>query len=450
MLIKNQIYTKLIQNFIFLIIVLTILFGRTLMGLYIFNYRLGELIVALGLALSFYFLLNKKIFIEKYNGKFFIITSLIFVTSLISLFVSSTLKLNTYNFKSSSFIWLMSYIIIAHVFKKYLFFEKYHLVVLNISLILIYLFSVVYFPSFLKNFFMMNSDKFDYLKASDILIALVIISILNNSDLIFKFKYSNEYFFILISIFLPLLVFKSRGSAIAFIVFIILELFRLKKSINFSFIKWIILIILCLVMFFTSTFLVTDAVKEYDQVVLNVNLINKLLEEKNTNFDSFLSFYIIDEIDDLINFKLLNNGRIFSTDGNINWRLQIWQDVLLMSFDKYRYIYGIGYNEKIPAMNNPLYVGQDGTNEYVHNFIVNIYARGGLILVFLYYLFFANLYKLRKENNYLSVFLTPLLVVSLFDSSMSSVQFPLLFFFYIGFFLININEETIQQEKGII
>jgi len=447
MLINNQIINKFIQNCIFLIIVLTILFGRTFMGLYIFNYRLGELIVAFGLALSLYFLFYNKKLRQIYDKKFFISTSLIFISSFISIFVSSTLKLNAYNFKSSSFIWLMGYMFIAHVFKKYIYFEKYHLIVLNITLLLIYLFSVIYFPSFLKNFFTVNSDKFDFLKASDILIALIIIIILNNSNLIFKFKYSTEYFFMLISIFLPLLVFKSRGSAIAFIVFIVLELFRLKKSINYSIFKWLTLIIFSLVMFFSSAFLVTDSVTEYDQLSLNVNIIDELLEEKNSRINSFMSFYIIDEIDDLINFKLLDNGRIFSTDGNINFRLQIWQDVLLMSFEKNRYIYGIGYNEIIPAMNNPLYGGQDGTNEYVHNFIVNIYARGGLILVFLYYLFYAYLYKLRKEKDYLFVFIIPLLVVSIFDSSMSSVQFPMLFFFYIGYFLININKETYQQKR---
>ena len=31
------------------------------------------------------------------------------------------------------------------------------------------------------------------------------------------------------------------------------------------------------------------------------------------------------------NFLELENGRLYSGDGNLNWRLQIWQDVFLIS-----------------------------------------------------------------------------------------------------------------------
>ena len=75
--------------------------------------------------------------------------------------------------------------------------------------------------------------------------------------------------------------------------------------------------------------------------------------------------YVISDIDDLKAFEFLDKGRLFSTDGNINFRLQIWQDVLLDSFEQFRYLIGVGYSEKIPAMLNPWYSGIDGTNEYV-------------------------------------------------------------------------------------
>jgi len=146
----------------------------------------------------------------------------------------------------------------------------------------------------------------------------------------------------------------------------------------------------------------------------------------------------------------MKNGRIFSTDGNINWRLQIWQDVLLQSFDDFRYLFGTGYTEKIPAMNNPLYVGEDGTNEYVHNYFVNVYARGGVIQFILLIYFYLQLIKLsnhKLNNNDMLNYLTPLIVVSLFDSSMSSPHFPFIFFLYYGQILIIMNNKSKRKNN---
>ena len=47
--------------------------------------------------------------------------------------------------------------------------------------------------------------------------------------------------------------------------------------------------------------------------------------------------------------------------------------------------------QKIPAMEDPSRSGYDGTNENVHNYFINIMARGGLlhliIISIMYYLF---------------------------------------------------------------
>ena len=133
-------------------------------------------------------------------------------------------------------------------------------------------------------------------------------------------------------------------------------------------------------------------------------------------------------------FKFLDNGRLFSSDGNINWRIQIWQDVLIDSLEDLSFIYGSGFNEKIPAMNNPLYTGKDGMNEYVHNYLVNIYARGGLVHLLLLVFFYFKLVKSNKMHTTQKdfvVFITPFLIVSLFDSSMSSPHFPFVFFSFL-------------------
>ena len=96
--------------------------------------------------------------------------------------------------------------------------------------------------------------------------------------------------------------------------------------------------------------------------------VSKIVEEKNTQ-DVFLSFYFAD-------------SRIFSTDPTTNWRLDIWQDVIQDLGEKNRILRGYGYNEIIPVMTDPSApgrLGRDGLNEHVHNYLVTIFARGGII-----------------------------------------------------------------------
>ena len=65
-----------------------------------------------------------------------------------------------------------------------------------------------------------------------------------------------------------------------------------------------------------------------------------------------------------------------------------WQDVIEDSVQEQSYIYGIGYKNKIPAMEDPSRSGRDGTNENVHNFLINNYARGGIVYLLLTAYFF--------------------------------------------------------------
>ena len=73
------------------------------------------------------------------------------------------------------------------------------------------------------------------------------------------------------------------------------------------------------------------------------------------------------------------DGRIYTSDNTLNWRLQIWQDVVYDLIDKGQIIYGYGYTEIIPAMDTIARSGVDNKNENVHNFLINIIARGGLL-----------------------------------------------------------------------
>ena len=128
------------------------------------------------------------------------------------------------------------------------------------------------------------------------------------------------------------------------------------------------------------------------------------------------------------------DNRLFSTDGNINWRMQIWQDVFFDLKDQKISLYGYGYKETIPAMTIIDRKGRDGLNENVHNFLVNIFARGGVVQLISFILFY---YFLTFKSKNLTVFshIVPLLIVSFFDASMENAHFPILFYFFLPFFI---------------
>ena len=431
--------------FSYMIVFPTFLFGRSFMGLQINKFRLGEFLVAISLMFAIYQIIDKRNFINNFGKQLYFSYLLLNIFVFLSIIFHDVSFLNTYVYKSSSYIWLMSNIFIFYKFFINVKIKKSYIILLNILLLLSYTFSVIHFPQFIKEVFTNYSDKFDYLKASEILILFVVVMFISNRFLPNYFKYTFEINLLISSFFFPLFIFKSRGSALAFIIFFVLEFLKFKNEQKFSLIKKICLILLIVVFFNISAFFVVDIQPDDDNIVTTSEIVTELLDNKNTNAQNFLSFYLIQNIDDLDSFKFMKNGRIFSTDGNINWRLQIWQDVLLQSFDDFRYLFGTGYTEKIPAMNNPLYVGEDGTNEYVHNYFVNVYARGGVIQFILLIYFYLQLIKLsnhKLNSNDMLNYLTPLIAVSLFDSSMSSPHFPFIFFLYYGQLLIIMNNKS--------
>ena len=73
--------------------------------------------------------------------------------------------------------------------------------------------------------------------------------------------------------------------------------------------------------------------------------------------------------------------------------------------------------------NAPGRLGRDGLNENVHNHIFTIIGRMGLIGLVSYC--FPSIARHSKKG---FVFILPLFLVSSFDTTMESVQFPLLCF----------------------
>ena len=90
------------------------------------------------------------------------------------------------------------------------------------GILVIYVFGTGNYPDDLINIFKDIADKFTFVKASDMVLAIVVsnLVILN----FIRKEISYIYFLISVTMFLPLIVQMSRGSAVALIMFAIMYL----------------------------------------------------------------------------------------------------------------------------------------------------------------------------------------------------------------------------------
>ena len=85
--------------------------------------------------------------------------------------------------------------------------------------------------------------------------------------------------------------------------------------------------------------------------------------------------------------------------------------------------------------------------ENVHNFPVNLLARGGLLTlilyIYLYTIFFSNM-KNKYRSYYFLPFFVPVFFNTLFDVTMENSHYPLIFYFVIGMMY---NKEKVFYDK---
>lgn len=428
-----------------------LVFTRPFVGLSFLGYRLGELLIVFGFMVSmissfYYIFFQKKYRLEEFR-KIQITFTLILILLFFSIFNNNTGLFASYTYKVSSYIWTIGYLfLILYFFKDNSVVTKYKKVVLLVFLfipIAHYFLSTGYYPNFLIEFFNKYSDKFEFTKASDVVMSLIVANLFNlklNTNNSFKLY----YLYTSGALLLPLLLFMSRGAFIAgFLFLFIFSIYNLKFfSKNIKILLKVTTI--TIIIFILSTYNVngTEINYSFDLIGDNSQIANELsvtenikqIAKKDQQRKAFLSLYF-------------DNGRIYSHDPTSDWRLDIWQDVFEDLNSKSLTLSGYGYNEIIPVMLDPSApgrLGRDGLNEHVHNYFVNIFARGGLFqfLLFLFFYFFILVYWIRKYKNYsIVLYLFPVLLNSTLDMSMEGVQYPIVFFLLLGF-LINTGLEV--------
>ncbi len=443
----NNIFSPLLKTSVtyavFIFIFLTGIFTRSFLGLDLFSFLLGELAIGFCFALSLYFLFygKPKQYFNFKKTRFNIIHKLIIIYFLARILINFS-DISLYNFKVSSYIWTIAFIYFGVIIGS---FSSNGLIPKSLMLsmpLFVYIFQTGNYPNFIISFFQNNSDKFQFMKASD-MVMVVIASSFYIKQYSSKYTFGLFWGYFLFSLFLPLVAANSRGAVGGLVLFFILNTIFSFKELKKLRLKIILLMFISIGIFSISSLRVSGVTFDTSNNQSDLSIVEelpaavkKIAEEKSTE-DVFLSFYIQD-------------GRIYSTDPTTNWRLDIWQDVFDDLRDKNRLIRGYGYGEIIPVMTDPSApgrLGRDGLNENVHNYFVNTFARGGFINLALFvYLNIALIKLLRSSDlkNHAFTFMLPCLFMASVDIPMEGVQFPLIYYFFIGYYL---SERTLKSDR---
>jgi len=435
---------------------LVVLFGRSFTGIYLFEFRLGELMIASAVLLSVIILIlplsSRNIILGKEN---LITHKLIILSFITTFFLTGGNVSNTYTFQSSSYVWTYSFLFLSYVILKNYKINKKTVYLVALFLPALYILSTIHFPDFLIQFFVNYSDRFDFVKASDLLVVFVASNYF--MSLVFKNKRQDFIYFLFSSaVYLPYLLFKSKGAFLPAVIFIFFNLIYFFKFIKTNKVFSSSVVLFSALLFLISTFHIYgnfNFKKEGQDNFQNVSIsdpssvvdnLSKLVNEKNTA-QIFASFYVLE-------------GRLYSQEQMADWRLQIWQDITRDIFWNADYssnskgnvirkqgdfrtdmfYKGFGYNEILPAMNFAERQGTDGTNQNPHNFLIYALGRGGLFNLIFVIMFHVTIFLyFYKKNNDLKIllFILPVLMTSFFDASMESVRFPFVYYTFLALFL---------------
>lgn len=434
--ISQLIFSPLVKNILFLLLLLSFIFSRSFTGIYIFDLRIGEYLMAVAFVIYVITVLTdfENNPLRMFTLNFRIIFILLFLFFLLSMFSSNSSFINPYTYKTSTYIWSFSFLFLGLNSKK-IKLSLTQFKFLQTTVLFVYFTSVFGYPNFIIELLIQISDKYELHKGSDLALFYIIFTIVINHFLEYN-KVALNAFVYNSCLYLPLLLFKSRTAFLACVLIFLNESYKHynSKNIKITRTQKAKLIIVSIFLVSISTYFTQNKnIPEEIDVELISNSYTGLVEYRLKHYQKDYPFlYFQDE-------------RIYSGDGNLNWRLIMWQDAIEDNIVDQKIIIGIGYKEKFKVFieDNTGFGndrrGLDQLNEQIHNYFITILLRGGLIQLFLVF----NLYfiiiktKLNKSDKKSMVFfILSVLFISSFDSSMENSHFPLIFYYFLGNFYL--------------
>ena len=436
----------LISLFIKIFIFFIFLFARTFMGLSFYGLRLGEIIIGASALILFLYtlfipLITKRYFLDNKKLNFL----LIFLYS--SFFIWNVFDgvnlLNPSIYKVSSYIWSLGALVLGYTYATKIGFKIYKqdIYLSLLGLFIIYIFSTRGISENLQNILLNHTDKFEYPKGSDLLLAFVFVLYI----FLEHQQYSINSFIVLTygaALYVPLFLVKSRSGFISLVIFFILIIPKFKKT-NFKLdLKLSFSIALSIIVFLVSTSWVVSKDISIDEDI-DQELKFAITSRYSTINDNKYEEEILK-----LNLIYFEDGRIFSTDGNLNWRMQIWQDIFYDMDEANILFEGYGFSDFIPAMDSDQRGGEDNQNVNVHNYFIHILSRGGFMHLFFICGIFFTLHKNFKINNETldyKIIVFPLIFNSFFDPSMENAHYSIILYFLIGLAL----KKSIILDEGV-
>lgn len=425
----KKIESKFINTIFFLLLILLVN-GRSFLGIYIFGFRIGELLTGASLVIALIVVLANSYFKQRFSLEVIVTFTLLITYFIFQNILFKESFLNLYIFKSSVFIWFMAFLFLGNFILNKVVINKMFFVIGYMGLAVQYIFNVYYYPSFLTTFFNQYSDKTQFLKGAEIAIFFIVVTFFANKFV--KGRLFYDIFIIFSSVYLPFMFFKSRSGGFAVFVFILIEVYKKKYYFRENYKRTAFVFFISFILFTGTSHQILGNPFEVEDTPAAVSQVFKHKYVVSNTYDEDVPFFYFYE------------NRIYAADGNLNWRLQLWQTVISDSINNKEILFGHGFGKKIPIFNVETYSGLDGQNENTHNYFLNIYAKGGLVALFLTILFFISLFRLNKNkfsNTEFLQFLTPLFLISMFDGSMENPYFAIVFYFFLSSFYSDIKFE---------
>ena len=178
---------------------------------------MGHLFYCYYLVFSYQFL-KKRYLLESKSINVFVI--LLLITFIYSNFLNDVSFSNVFIYKTSSYIWSLGAILIGYYLlnDKVFLIYKEDIYLSFVGLIVIYVFSTRGISENLQNFFLNYTDKFEYPKGSDLLLAFIFVFYI----FLTRKQFSQNSLIVLFlagALYAPLFLVKSRSAFFSLMIF---------------------------------------------------------------------------------------------------------------------------------------------------------------------------------------------------------------------------------------